>query len=78
MSSKTVKKIQNELDESEIKAENPINFHRAVVAFSQFAGVSTTKFIYTGEEKMPFHERHPEYQMIFQYEFADAINHLER
>ena len=78
MSSKSISKIQEELDESKIKTNNPINFQRALVSFSQFAGASTTKFIYTGEEKIPFNERHPEYQLIFRYEFADAIRNLRR
>ena len=66
------------MDESKEKTKNRINFQRAVVSFSQFAGVSRTKFIYTGEEKIPFIERHPEYQIILKYEFADAIRNLGR
>ena len=78
MSSKSIKKIHDEVGESKHKTKNPINFHRAVVSFSQFAGASTTKFIYTGEERIAFQERHPEYQLIFRHEFAEAIRSLKR
>ena len=78
MSSNSIRKTNNELGESKVNDKLPINFHRAVVTFSQFVGVSITKFIYTGEEKMPFHKRHPKYQIIFQSEFADEIKNLEK
>ena len=78
LSSKSIKNIHDEVGESKDKTKNPINFQRAVVSFSQFAGVSTTKFIYTGEERIPFQERHPEYQVIFRHEFADLIRSLKR
>ena len=41
----------------------------AVTPFSRFEKMREPQYIYKGDEKIPFNERHPEYQNIFITEF---------
>ena len=46
-----------------------LDYSRAFIPFSSINEPSSSKYIYFGNEKIPFKERHPEYQKLFIYEF---------
>ncbi|MFX0082870.1 MAG: hypothetical protein ACFE94_14055 [Candidatus Hodarchaeota archaeon] len=43
----------------------------AVMPFSDTNKFEESKYIYEGDEEIPFNERHPEYQRIFKEEFLE-------
>jgi len=43
----------------------------AVMPFSDVNKFEATNYIYSGDEEIPFNERHPEYQQIFKEEFLN-------
>jgi hypothetical protein len=45
------------------------NISDAVMPFSDSSKFEVEQYIYTGEEKIPFNERNPDYQKIFKDEF---------
>ena len=73
MSLKLSEKKYHHIDRLEITEEKVINLKKAIISFSQLSGIPNTKFIYTGKEKIPFTDMHPEYQTILRHEFANAI-----
>ena len=73
MSSKTSDKKYQKIVEPEITIEKPSNLKKAVFSFSQVFSSSNITYIYTGEEKIPFKERHPVYQALLKSEFRDVI-----
>jgi len=42
-----------------------------IIPFSEISGQRNEEYIYIGEEKIPFIERHPIFQTLMLYEFAD-------
>ena len=42
----------------------------AIIPYSKVIKLSNASDIYSGEEKIPFHERNPEYVSILRQEFA--------
>ena len=47
------------------------DFSKAFVSFTNVVESNNNQYIYMGNEKIPFKERHPEYQNIFFYEFLE-------
>jgi len=46
------------------------NISSAIIPFSKMIKLSNASDIYSGEEKIPFHKRNPEYIAILRQEFA--------
>ncbi len=46
------------------------NISSAIIPYSKIIKLSNVSDIYSGEEKIPFHERNPEYVTILRQEFA--------
>jgi hypothetical protein len=46
------------------------NITSAIIPYSKMIKPSNASDIYSGEEKIPFHERNPEYISILRQEFA--------
>lgn len=73
MSSKSAdEKYKDLIDDAPIK-EKSLNLRDFIISFSKFCNSGSTKYIYHGNEKIPFKKRHPAYQAILRYEFADVI-----
>jgi hypothetical protein len=49
-----------------------------IVPYSNFLTLSTKPDIYSGEEAIPFEERHPIFKSIMKLEFQDEIRQFER
>ena len=47
-----------------------LDYSKAFISFSNMDGNANPGYIYIGNEKIPFNERHPEYQKLFIYEFV--------
>ena len=70
MSSKSVKRKHEDVRKCEVAVEDHFDLKRAVISFSKLSEYSTPEYIYTGQERIPFKNRHPEYQSILRNEFA--------
>ena len=46
------------------------NISSAIIPYSKTIKPSNASYIYSGEEKIPFHKRNPEYISILRQEFA--------
>jgi hypothetical protein len=69
MSSKTSDKKFQEIPVIELDV--PLSLKDIMIPFSHFS--KPEKYIYFGNEKIPFNQRHPIYQAIFKTEFAKDI-----
>lgn len=49
---------------------------KAYIPFSNISVTVHSEYIYTGNEEIPFKERHPVYQELFIYEFLQYENNL--
>ena len=49
------------------------NISSAIIPYSKMIKLSTASDIYSGEERIPFHKRTPEYVMILRQEFANCL-----
>ena len=78
MSSKPIKRKHEEVRKFEVTVEDHFDLRRAVISFSRLPEYSAPEYIYTGQEKIPFKERHPEYQSILRNEFAFSIKKLNK
>ncbi|MFX1375168.1 MAG: hypothetical protein ACFFA0_05095 [Promethearchaeota archaeon] len=66
MSLKTIEKKTKVISETELKYDaSPI-----ITAFSEISSQTNVEYIYTGEEKIPFKDRHPVYQALMLNEFC--------
>ena len=75
MSSSPIKKIPFVIDNFDssyrILEEESINIHDVIIPFSKFGYSKPTIFIYDGNEKISFKNRHPTFQDIFLEEFTN-------
>jgi len=78
MSSKSVKRKHEEVRKYEVTVEDHFDLRRAVISFSKLSEYSAPEYIYTGQEKIPFKKRHPEYQSILRHEFASSIKKFNK
>jgi len=78
MSSKTVKKKIQVSTKVQISKKRPINIKKLAIPFSEFIGHVKPLYIYSGEEKVLFNNRHPEYQIIFKNEFSGELRKFFR
>ncbi|MFW9826713.1 MAG: hypothetical protein ACFFEY_03725 [Candidatus Thorarchaeota archaeon] len=69
MISKTLDKKIQEIPVLEL--DPPLSLRDITIPFSHFS--KPEKYIYYGEEKIPFNQRPPIYQAIFKREFAEDI-----
>jgi len=69
MSSKIIDTKYYEIDDT---LGNPFQVKNIIVPFTSFFGIRE-KFIYTGEEKIPFQKRHPLYKSIMLDEFREEL-----
>ena len=67
MSSKSVDKKFHEI---EYNIRDSFQVKNVLVPFSSFFG-NRERYIYSGEEKIPFKKRHPLYKVILLNEFTD-------
>ena len=49
------------------------NISSAIVPYSKMMKPSNASDIYSGEERIPFHKRNPEYVRILRQEFANCL-----
>ncbi len=68
-------KLLNTFDEKIQKEifEMHLNLSEIVIPFSKLFRKYETSDIYSGNEKIPFKERDPEYKMILRQEFANIL-----
>jgi len=78
MSSKPIKRKHEKVIKFEVLVEDHFDLRRAVISFSKLSEHSTSKYIYTGQEIIPFKKRHPEFQSILRNEFASSIKKLDK
>lgn len=71
MSSKPVKKKALSIPGKNINEEKPVNFRNIVINFSEFSKSEKIGYIYFGNEKISFQERHHIYQNIIRDEFTN-------
>lgn len=61
MSSKTLDKKYDVTTSEELVEEIPVDFTKIITPFHKFGRIKNPSYIYDGEEKIPFKERHPFY-----------------
>lgn len=71
MSSKTIKKKIPDITKDQLSKKRPINLKEITISYSKFFDHVNPSYIYSGSEKIPFCERHPEYQNILLNEFVE-------
>ena len=78
MSSKSVDKEQEQanLGGRDFISKAPVNFKHLVIEFSNFGKSEKIHYIYIGNEKISFRDRHPIYQTIFRNEFAEETRDI--
>lgn len=80
MSSKSVRKEKN--NHIIIDIEDERNFEQiiseAILPFSEVIRKIKSPDIYTGKEKIPFNERHPNFKSLMRIEFEDAIRAISK
>ncbi|MFX0083805.1 MAG: hypothetical protein ACFE94_18805 [Candidatus Hodarchaeota archaeon] len=54
---------------NETEKEDSINFDEIIIPFSKFGKSQSTEYIYCGDEKTKFNERHPIYRKVLLNEF---------
>ena len=69
MSSESIDKKYQEID---ISSKELLNLSALIIPFSLFF-THSEDYIYTGEERMPFEMRHPEYKRILLSEFVTYL-----
>jgi len=78
VSSKSIDKDQTNLIGRDLNGQARVNFKQIIIEFSWFGKSEKIDYIYYENEKIPFRERHPTYQTIFKYEFAEETRDLIR
>jgi len=75
MSSKTDEKKDHPLEPEVRHYEEPfpLALARLVKPFSELMCITSRPDIYTGEESIPFQERHPIYKALMKLEFQDLL-----
>lgn len=53
-----------------------LDYSKAFIPFSNNSETTYSKYIYIGNENIPFNERHPEYQALFIQEFLTYKKNL--
>jgi len=80
MSSKAKEKKEHIL--SKVNVESIIFFRESisciVQSFASFFGDNENKDLYTGEENIPFNQRHPIFKAIMKLEFQEALRDFTR
>ena len=61
--------IYLETNKHDYVTEEPLDLKRLVIAFSEFCSSNKSNNIYSGNENIPFRERHPIYKTIFNKKF---------
>jgi hypothetical protein len=51
---------------------------KIIEPYSSFFAIKKKPDIYSGEENMPFKQRHPTYKSLMKLEFQDALRQFER
>lgn len=73
------KDYKNELIQTkEVKDKHPLDLKKIMISFKEINSNQRKKFIYLGDEKMPFSARHSIYQKLFRDEFVRAIETLHK
>jgi hypothetical protein len=67
MSSRAIDKRNHE---NEYEITQPVQLKDIIIPYSRFYG-NQVRFIYSGEEKIPFQKRHPLYKIIMLNEFRE-------
>lgn len=80
MSSGKIEKFYNDVLKSRYNnsVEHHFSLSNCVVPFSFMSKIKQSSWIYFGNEKIPFKERHPEFRMIFRNEFSHAIKEFSQ
>ena len=78
VSSKSIDKDQTNLNGRDFNGQARVNFKQIIIEFSSFGKSEKIAYIYYGNEKIPFRERHPIYKIIFRNEFAEEIRDITR
>ena len=59
-----------ERNNNEFILKKPLDLKRLVIHLSEFCKSKSPSYIYSGTEKIPFGEKHPDYQSILKKEFS--------
>lgn len=80
MSSGKIEKFYNDVLKSRYNnsVDHYFSLSNCVVSFSSLSKNKQTSWIYFGNEKIPFKERHPVFRMILRNEFSNAIKEFSR
>jgi len=80
MSSGKIEKFYNDVLKSRYNnsVDHYFSLSNCVVSFSSLSKNKLTSWIYFGNEKIPFKERHPEFRMILRNEFSNTIKDFSR
>lgn len=62
--------------------ESDFSFHETLPkifqSYSSFFAINKKPDIYSGEESIPFEQRHPTYKSLMKLEFQDSLRQFER
>jgi len=78
VSSKSIEKDQTNLIGRDFNGRVRVNFKQIIIEFSSFGKSEKIDYIYSGNEKIPFREKHPIYKIIFRNEFAEETKDIIR
>ena len=71
MSSRSSKDTIQDITKEQLSKKRPINIKEITIPFSNFLNHVNPSDFYDGKEKIPFNQRHPEYQNILLDEFVE-------
>jgi hypothetical protein len=75
-------KEEKELKISPVKFIKALGFYETisqiVQPYSKFFAVNKRKDIYSGDETIPFSQRHPTFKALMKLEFQDALRDFKR
>jgi hypothetical protein len=75
-------KEKKELKISPVKINNILDFYETlsqiVEPYSKFFAMNKKKDIYSGNETIPFSQRHPIFKSLMKLEFQDALREFKR
>jgi hypothetical protein len=80
MSYGKIEKFYNDVLKSRYNnsVDHYFSLSNCVIPFSSLSKNKKTSWIYFGNEKISFKERHPEFRMILRNEFSNALKEFSR
>lgn len=80
MSSGSIEKKEKEIVSIEVKNEGSFAYmlSEIIIPFSEFLERKRSLYIYSGNESIPFNQRHPIYKSLMKIEFENVIRDFKK